>query len=85
MIFNTDILFIHIGKTGGMSCVEYLLNNLRPTIYNCHTESRKDVIKNQPEYVEAVTALNRHCPLPEEEDRGPIIDNSFMDYSLIGL
>jgi hypothetical protein len=49
MIFNDDLIFIHIGKTGGMSCSAYLLDNLRPPVYNCHSAaaSERDHSKNE--------------------------------------
>jgi hypothetical protein len=39
MIFNDQLMFIHIGKTGGSSCAEYLIHNLRGPAYNCHAEA----------------------------------------------
>ncbi|MBX2880558.1 MAG: sulfotransferase family 2 domain-containing protein [Granulosicoccus sp.] len=48
MVFNDDLIFIHIGKTGGISCSQYLLKNLRTTVYNCHENA-----------VEATRLLNR--------------------------
>ncbi len=32
MIFSDGFLFIHIGKTGGMSCSQFLLNNLKTPV-----------------------------------------------------
>lgn len=34
MVFNKDILFIHIGKTGGTSAANYLCKTLNPKVYN---------------------------------------------------
>lgn len=34
MIFNKDILFIHIGKTGGTSAADYLCKTLHSPVYN---------------------------------------------------
>jgi hypothetical protein len=39
MIFSEDIIFIHIGKTGGISCSLYLLNHLRGPIHFCHRKA----------------------------------------------
>jgi hypothetical protein len=65
MIFNENFLFIHIGKTGGMSCSEYLLNNLAPTVYNCHADALKEVVPFDPKSVEPLTGIGRHCTLAE--------------------
>lgn len=34
MVFNDDILFIHVGKTGGMSATQYLCSVLPSPVYN---------------------------------------------------
>lgn len=34
MVFNKDLLFIHIGKTGGTSAAEYLCKTLTEPVYN---------------------------------------------------
>ncbi len=67
VIFNDDIVFIHIGKTGGMSCASYLLSCLKGPIYNCHAGAAKDV-KQTNEQVIAVTDINRHCTLRAAEE-----------------
>lgn len=33
MVFNKDVLFIHIGKTGGTSVTNYLVKNLEKPVY----------------------------------------------------
>ncbi|MCL7487082.1 MAG: hypothetical protein M8357_02765 [Desulfobulbaceae bacterium] len=42
MIFNDEVIFIHIGKTAGMSCTRYLLHNLKRPVYNCHKDALID-------------------------------------------
>jgi hypothetical protein len=63
MIFSKDIVFIHIGKTGGMSCSSYLLQNLRTPIHNCHAQSVKENDRVSRSGITAVTDSNRHCTL----------------------
>ena len=43
MIFNDDILYIHIGKTGGMSTARYLCKVLKDPIYNVVPPNALDV------------------------------------------
>src|SRR5215211_2395751 len=33
MVFNSDVLFLHVPKTGGVSVTQYLLETLSPPIY----------------------------------------------------
>ena len=65
MIFNDDLIFIHIGKTAGMSCSEYLLNNLQPILYNCHADALKESVPYNRAEVVPLTGISRHCTLEE--------------------
>ena len=65
MIFNENFIFIHIGKTGGMSCSEYLLNNLKPPVFNCHVDALKEVVPYNPKDVTPLTGIGRHSTLAE--------------------
>ena len=56
-------MFIHIGKTGGMSCSHYLLRNLQRPVLNCHREARQECEKLALRDVTPVTSVNRHCTL----------------------
>lgn len=56
MVFNDDLIFIHIGKTGGISCSQYLLKNLRTTVYNCHENA-----------IAATASLDRVGVLPRQD------------------
>lgn len=65
MVISQDIVFIHIGKTGGMSCADFLLKNLRPPIYNCFIPAiKKPKIPVLPG-VTTITEVGRHIPLRE--------------------
>ncbi|SDX63632.1 sulfotransferase family 2 domain-containing protein [Marinobacter mobilis] len=68
MIFNDDVLFIHIGKTGGMSCSEFLLRNLSGTVYNCHKTALKECERKGIEGVICKEGIQRHCTLAEALD-----------------
>ncbi|GAB5451925.1 MAG: hypothetical protein Hals2KO_22530 [Halioglobus sp.] len=63
MIFNDDIVFIHIGKTGGMSCASYLLQSLKPPIYNCHAEAAEEGDTLARDGIIPLVTVNRHCTL----------------------
>lgn len=63
MLFNRDIVFIHIGKTGGMSCAHYLLSTLRGPVYNCHVDAELDLARVDRDDLVAVLDVNRHCTL----------------------
>ena len=65
MIFNNDLIFIHIGKTGGMSCSIYLLNNLQPPVYNCHSDAFNETKKLKIDGIIPQSDIDRHCTLAE--------------------
>lgn len=65
MIFNNDLIFIHNGKTGGMSCSDYLLRNLRRPVFNCHRRAAEEVPHLHMEGIEAIVEIKRHCTLAE--------------------
>lgn len=65
MVISQDMVFIHIAKTGGMSCADFLLKHLRPPLYNCFIPAiKKPKITSLPG-VTTVTDLGRHIPLRE--------------------
>lgn len=63
MVFNDRVLFLHIGKTGGMSCSEFLLRFLERPVWNCHRDAPTELERLQVDDVHAVTGINRHCTL----------------------
>jgi hypothetical protein len=66
MIFNQNLIFIHIGKTGGMSCARYLLEHLHLPVYNCHKQAENE-LRRYPELKHAIPlqGIGRHCTLIE--------------------
>ena len=63
MVFTDDLVFIHIPKTGGMSCSRYLLRVLNGRIYNCHANADEECCRlGRPDLV-PVMDVNRHCTL----------------------
>lgn len=65
MIFNEDLVFIHIGKTGGLSCARYLLRNLDRPVFSCHQHARLEMFRLGLRGVTPITSVNRHCSLTE--------------------
>jgi len=63
MVISQDIIFIHIAKTGGMSCADFLLKNLRSPIYNCYTPLVKKPKQGMLPGVTIVADVGRHIPL----------------------
>ena len=65
MIFTRDLIFIHIGKTGGMSCADYLLHNLQPPIHSCSHESMAEAEAVKLDGLIPIPDVHRHCTLAE--------------------
>ena len=63
MICNDRLLFIHVGKNGGMSCTRYLLEHLRRPVLSVHAEAETELTQWGLRDIEARTGLNRHCTL----------------------
>jgi hypothetical protein len=67
MIFNADVLFIHNGKTGGVSCANYLTQTLKGPIYICRANP-EGFCTARPEFdLVPVPGINLHCPLRAAE------------------
>lgn len=76
MVFNDEVLFIHIGKTGGMSTANYLCRTLNAPVYNAIPERAQggDQIGH-----ETTLVGRRHATLEEAQaffkERGKSIDD----------
>ncbi|MCX2975966.1 hypothetical protein [Candidatus Marimicrobium litorale] len=68
MIFNDKFIFVHIGKTGGMSCSRYLLENLDRPVYNCHKAARDQLRAPKLRHAIPMEGIGRHCTLIEAMD-----------------
>lgn len=66
MLFNDRLMFIHIGKTGGSSCAEYLLHHLAGPAWNCHHEADLEQAGMAlGDRMRPRTDIKRHCTLAE--------------------
>jgi len=63
MVFNHDILFLHLGKAGGTSVSWLLCNTLQPPVFNVY---QKGILKKiKPQGYEFHIEGNRHANLLE--------------------
>lgn len=67
MIFNTDILFIHNGKTGGISCANYLMQALPGPVYVCSANAENICAARPESELIPVSGVNLHCTLSVAE------------------
>ena len=79
MIFNDAMMFIHIGKTGGSSCSEFLLHNLQGPAWNCHAEADRELAPLGIAGMGARTDIKRHCTLAEALAYVQAIDGRVLD------
>ncbi|MDJ0568272.1 MAG: hypothetical protein QNJ53_04435 [Pleurocapsa sp. MO_192.B19] len=66
MLFNQDLLFLHVPKTGGMAVTEKLLKTLPKPIYYALPEEAKDKAHNPPEII--ATTGKRHGNLKQAQE-----------------
>jgi len=84
VVFNKDLIFIHIGKTGGMSCANYLLHNLKKPIYNCHHDVFDEMKRLKMSNVIPKPDIFRHCTLTEALDHiSQINGKQLKDFSKV--
>ncbi len=65
MLFTEELIFIHIGKTGGMSCSDYLHRVLRGPIYASPLPDSYVQSPSVAAKVEPLDPIWRHCTLKE--------------------
>ncbi len=85
MVFNNDVLFLHLGKTGGMSITNYLCQILVPPIISVVDEAS---FKNgKCEGIELLMLGNRHTNLIEAkeflEDYGILLSDFKLIFCVI--
>lgn len=66
MLFNQDLLFLHVPKTGGMAVTKKLLEILPKPIYYALPEGAKDKAHNPPDIIAAVG--KRHGNLQQAQE-----------------
>jgi hypothetical protein len=81
MVFNKDVLFIHLGKTGGMSVTDYLCNTLKPPVYHVLPQSSLEKVKALG-YEEMIPG-NRHGSLSAAQEIIAPYNLKLADFKLI--
>lgn len=84
VIYSDDMMFIHIGKTGGSSASDYLLHNIARPASNCHADADRELAGLGITDVQARTDIKRHCTLTEARDYVAAIDGrALADFTKI--
>ena len=81
MVFNKDVLFIHLGKTGGMSVTDYLCNTLEPPVYHVLPQSHLE--KSKPLGYEQMIPGNRHGSLSVAQEIIAPYNLKLADFKMI--
>ncbi|NPD47856.1 hypothetical protein [Lentimicrobium sp. S6] len=81
MVYNNEVLFIHLGKTGGMSVTNYLCNVLKPPVIHVISEEVTESTK-QAGY-EIHHSWKRHANLVEASSYFKKIGIKLSDFKLI--
>lgn len=83
MVYNNEVLFIHLGKTGGMSVTNYLCNVLKPPVIHVITEEVPSDAKQAGHEIHH--AWKRHANLVEASSYFEKIGMQLSDFKLIFL
>lgn len=81
MVFNRDILFIHLGKTGGISVANYLCRVLRPPVVSVVRYDEFDKLHQVGH--EIMVPWKRHANLVEAEEFLKTKHMAIQDFSSI--
>lgn len=80
MIFNNELLFLHLGKTGGTSVSWLLCNTLKPPVFNVHEQNKKGANTVGSEFfIEG----KRHANLHEAKEMIENFGMKLSDFKLI--
>ena len=81
MLFNQDLLFLHVPKTGGMAVTQKLLGILPKPIYYALPEGAKNKVHNPPKIIAVVG--KRHGNLQQAQDWLKDYDRSLHSFKKI--
>jgi len=81
MVFNNEVLFLHLGKTGGMSVTNYLCNVLKPPVIQVVKAGEFEIAK--PSGYEVIVPWKRHANLVETVEFLEQKGISLLDFKLI--
>ena len=81
MVFNHEVLFLHLGKTGGTSVSWFLCNTLQPPVF---IVAQKGILeKTKPQGYEFLIGGKRHANLPEAQGIVGKYGMKLTDFKLI--
>ena len=81
MLFNQNLLFLHVPKTGGMAVTQKLLDVLPKPIYYALPEGAKNKVHNPPEII--AIAGKRHGNLRQAQDWLKDYDKTLASFTKI--
>ncbi|MCD4697088.1 MAG: sulfotransferase [Bacteroidales bacterium] len=81
MVFNKDVLFIHLGNTGGMTVTKYLCNVLKPPV--CWVVEKNYLTIGKPMGYETLKLFKRHASLVEAREFLNSFGIDISDFKLV--